>query len=34
MLIFKPTWQERIKLGPRSATIYVIAILILIGISR
>jgi len=34
MLVFKPAWQERIKLAPRSAAVYVVAILILIGISR
>lgn len=34
MLLFKPEWQERIRLGPRSATVYTLAILILIGISK
>jgi hypothetical protein len=34
MLLFRPKWQERIKLGPRSAMSWTLAILILIGISK
>jgi hypothetical protein len=32
MLVFRPEWQERIKLAPRSAMLSTIAILILSAI--
>lgn len=31
MVVFKPEWQTRIQLGPRSAVVSVAAILLLIG---
>ena len=31
MLVFKPSWQARVQLGPRSAAVAVAAILLLIG---
>jgi hypothetical protein len=34
MLVFKPKWQARIKLNPRSAMTYTVAILILVNILK
>ena len=34
MLVFGQKWRERITLGPRSAVICALAILVLIGISN
>jgi hypothetical protein len=34
MLVFRPKWQERIKLDPQSALIGILSILVLIAIAN